>query len=470
MAGTAASPVPVGRARWTRLIPIAIVVYVISFMDRTNIGFAFTGIGSDLHVNAADQGLAGGIFFIGYMVLQIPGGHLAERWSAKKFVGIMILVWGLFAILSGVVQNFAELLVVRFLLGVAEGGIWPAILVLISHWFPVAERARAYGFWMMNIAISSIITAPLSGWILSMADWRVLFFVEGAFPFVIAAPLWWALAADRPSEASWVSREEREYIETALARDEVGAPQRAGMRDVFRSATVWRLVVVYFLIQIGFYGLNLWLPHLVKTTTGGSSTMVGLVTAIPYLFGIAGLWFNARAADRDRRYSFHVLVSMAIGAVALVLSVALGHQPEVSILLVSIAMGGALAYDGPFWASASRAMPVAIAGGAMGLINALGNLGGFAGPYLGGYLQDVSGGSFMSTAVVLAVALLLAGLVMLTVRHRTESGGAGEPGGGERQAVEAARRAAGEGPGGAPGSGSGPGSAPGSGSGSGTAD
>jgi MFS family permease len=420
MATPASVPEPAGRARWARLIPVAVIVYVISFMDRTNIGFAFSGMGHDLHISKTQQGLAGGIFFIGYLFLQIPGGHLAERWSAKKFVGIMVLVWGVLAIASGLVQNFTQLLIARFLLGVAEGGIWPAILVLISHWFPARERARAYALWMMNIAISSIITAPLSGWILSFGSWRTLFFVEGAFPFLIAAPLWWALISDRPSQASWVGAPEREYIESSLAREIADAPQFAGYRSVLRSSVVWRLVLVYFLIQIGFYGLNLWLPHLVKMTTGGSSTLVGLVTAIPYLFAMAGLWLNARSADRSGRYSVHVMASLALGAVALVLSVAFGHHPALSIFLVSVAMGGALAYDGPFWASASRAVPVALAGGAMGLINALGNLGGFVGPYLGGYLQDASGGSFLSTAVVLAIALLAGGIVMLTLRGRAD--------------------------------------------------
>ena len=183
---------------------------------------------------------------------------------------------------------------------------------------------------------------------------------------------------------------------------------------------VWRLVLVYFFIQVGFYGLNLWLPHLVKTTIGGSYLVVGAITAIPYLFAIAGLWFNARSADRTGRYSVHIMGSLIIGAVALVLSVASGSIAAVSVFLVSIAMAGALAYDGPFWASASRAVPVALAGGAMGLINALGNLGGFVGPSVGGFLQDVSGGSFLSTAVVLAVALVLGGLVMLTLRRQAD--------------------------------------------------
>jgi MFS family permease len=293
----------VGRKRWTRLIPVAIIVYIISFMDRTNIGFALDGLHDDLGIDSTQQGLAAGVFFIGYLTLQIPGGHLAEHWSAKKFVGIMILVWGVLAVLGGFVQSFGQLLAVRFLLGVAEAGIWPAILVLISHWFPAAERARAYGFWMMNIAISSIITAPLSGWILSFADWRWLFIIEGAFPFVIAAPLWWLLVADHPREASWCSVEERDYIEAGLAGDrEADAHlEHRGMRDVVSNSVVLRLTLVYFLIQIGFYGLNTWLPHVVGTITGGAIWEVGLVTAIPYVVAMAGLWFNAKAADRTGR-------------------------------------------------------------------------------------------------------------------------------------------------------------------------
>ncbi len=410
----------VGKSRWKRLIPIAIIVYIISFMDRTNIGFALSGLHKDLGIDAAQQGLAAGIFFIGYLILQIPGGYLAEHWSAKKFVGIMVLIWGVLAVLSGFVQNFGELLIVRFFLGVAEAGIWPAILVLISHWFPAAERARAYAFWIMNIAIASIITAPLSGWIISIADWRWLFIVEGIFPFVIAAPLWWFFIADHPREAKWCSPEERAYIEQGLAadRERAGVQQQMGIRNVLSNSIVWRLTLVYFLIQIGFYGLNIWLPKVVKTITSGASLEVGFVTAIPYVLAMVGLWYNAKAADRTGRYSTHVLLSMVVGAVALVISVATGNSmPFLAIVFISIAMAGALAYDGPFWASASRAMPVAVAGTAMGLINAVGNLGGFVGPYVGGFLQDATHGSFLATSIFLACCLLAAGLVMLTLRR-----------------------------------------------------
>ena len=441
MADVAERPAPVGTARWRRLIPIAIIVYIISFMDRTNIGFALDGLHHDLGIGPGDQGLAAGIFFIGYLTLQIPGGHLAEHWSAKRFVGIMILIWGALAVLCGFVQSYWQLVAVRFLLGVAEAGIWPAILVLISHWFPASERGRAYGFWIMNIAISSIITAPLSGWILSFASWRWLFVIEGAFPFLVAAPLWWAFAADRPSEARWCSPEERDYIERSLEidRQEVTTHQ-AGLRAVVENTVVWRLTAVYFLIQIGFYGLNIWLPHVVKDVTGGAIWQVGLVTAIPYVVAMVGLWINGRAADRTGRYSRQVFLSMLIGSVTLVVAVGVGTaQPVVSIALISIAMGGALAYDGPLWAAASRAVPVAIAGAAMGFINALGNLGGFVGPYVGGWLQNLSNGSFFTTSIFLGACLFAAGLVMLTLRRGGDRPVSAE----DRQAVLAAGGGAG---------------------------
>ena len=221
----------VGRSRWFRLIPIAMIIYIISFMDRTNIGYAFAGIGHDFHVGKAEQGAAGGIFFIGYVLLQIPGGWLAEHWSAKKFIAVMIVCWGIVAMLCGAANNYTQLLIARFFLGVAEGGIWPAMLVLISHWFPVRERARAYSFWMANIAISSIITQPLSGWIVTVTDWRALFYIEGALPFIIALPLWLLFIKDTPRQAPWCSREEREYIETSLARDNANQPQQVSFGD-----------------------------------------------------------------------------------------------------------------------------------------------------------------------------------------------------------------------------------------------
>jgi sugar phosphate permease len=408
----------VGNTRWLRLIPIGMIVYIISFMDRTNIGYAFAGIGRDFHVGKAAQGAAGGIFFIGYVILQIPGGWLAEHWSAKKFIAIMIVLWGVAAVLCGAVNNYTQLLVARFFLGVAEGGIWPAMLVLISHWFPVRERARAYSFWMANLAVSSIITQPLSGWIVSQTDWRPLFYIEGALPFLIALPLWLLFVKDTPRQAPWCSEAERDYIEQSLQHDNADQPPHVPFSRIFRTAMVWRLVAVYFLVQVGFYGLNMWLPTLLKTITQAGIGAVGLIAMLPYLTAIGLMWLNGSAADRSAKYARHVLIPMALASVSLVLSVLIGASVLwLSIVFICLAMGGALAYDGPFWAAASRALPPVVVGGAMGLINALGNLGGYLGPYLGGYLQQATGG-FLGTAVLLAASLLAAGVLMMTVDVR----------------------------------------------------
>jgi sugar phosphate permease len=423
-AGQTAPALPNGR--WLRLIPIAMIVYVISFMDRTNISYAFAGMGKDLGIDKTAQGLVGGIFFIGYIFLQIPGGILAERWSAKRFIGIMILIWGTMAVLEGLVQNFTQLLIVRFFLGVAEGGVWPATLVLLSHWFPSGERARAYGFWMVNLALASIITQPVSGFIVANASWRGLFIVEGILPFVVAAPLWWAFIADRPGDARWLAPAERSYIETALAADRRNEPAPLSMGQALRSPVVWQLVAVYFLIQVGFYGLNLWLPTLIKELTQAGFATVGLIAALPYIVAVAALSLNGIWADRTRQYRWHVFGAVTLAAVCLMISVLAGTALVwLSILAISLAMGGALAYDGPFWAAASRALPAAVAGGAMGLINALGNLGGFFGPTIGGYLQQTSG-SFSSTAALLAGSLFVAGVVMLSVKTTERRGAVGK--------------------------------------------
>jgi MFS family permease len=385
-------------------------------MDRNNIGYAFAGIGHDFHVGKSAQGAAAGVFFLGYVILQIPGGWLAEHWSAKRFIACMIACWGVAAIACGAVRSFDELLVARFVLGVAEGGIWPAMLVLISHWFPVRERARAYSFWMANLAIASIITQPVSGYIVSVSTWRVLFYAEGALPFLIALPLWLILVKDRPRQAAWCSEAERNYIERALEEDHKDEPSRAPFSRIFRTAAVWQLVGVYFLIQLGFYGLTLWLPSLIRDLTRAGFGAVGLIATLPYLTAIGCMALNGMLADRSGRHALHVLLPMLLASISLTASVLIGSSVLwLSLVFLCLAMGGALSYDGPFWAAASRTLPPVIVGGAMGLINALGNLGGFVGPTLGGKLQDLTGG-YVGTGLLLSVSMLMAGLLMMTVR------------------------------------------------------
>src|SRR5579871_4007421 len=202
--------------RWFRVISVAFIMYTIAFIDRTNISLALPSMVRDLHLTPTEAGNATGVFFWGYLVLQIPGGYLAEHWSAKRFVSILLVAWGLCFVSTAFVRTGEGFWWMRLLLGVAEGGVWPAVLVLLSHWFPSRERARANAFWMLCLPVAVVVSSPLSGWILGHWNWRVLLIVEGLFPFVWLA-VWLGRISDYPRQAPWISKDERNYLEITLA-------------------------------------------------------------------------------------------------------------------------------------------------------------------------------------------------------------------------------------------------------------
>ena len=207
------------KARWWRIIPPTIIIYIIAYMDRMNISFAMAGgMNKELGLSMAASGLAAGIFFWGYLVLQVPAGHIAEHGSAKKFIMWSIIAWGGLSTMTGFVHNFHELLVIRFLLGVAEGGVYPAILIVVGKWFPKKELGRANALFLMSLPISTILTNPVSGWIVANHSWRWLFIYEGAVSLLLIF-IWMPMISDRPEEAKWISKEEKEYLLTTLARE-----------------------------------------------------------------------------------------------------------------------------------------------------------------------------------------------------------------------------------------------------------
>jgi MFS family permease len=409
----------VPRQRWVRILPVAFLMYTIAYMDRINVGFAFSGMEKDLGFGAAVAGLAGGIFFVGYMILQIPGGHLAAVWSAKKFVFAALIGWGIFAVLNGLVQNTPELLADRFLLGVAEGGVWPATLILLAKWFPLEERARANSYWMFCLPIAAIIVSPLSGWILTWSSWRTLFIIEGIPAFVWAA-IWWFNIEESPDTAKWITPPEREYLHQKFAQDrgvvqvESGGSWAAGLS----SPKVWLLVLVYFLIQVGFYGFSLWLPTIVKLLTSGNEALVGGLTAIPYVAAVFGLYINAVHSDRTGERKWHVAIPLIGGGIALLISGLIGKSsPVAGFIFLILTEGFLLPYVGVFWTLPPMILDAVALGPAMGLINALGNLGGFVGPYAVGALIARTGAD-TDGIWVLVVALILAGLIILTFRYK----------------------------------------------------
>jgi MFS family permease len=399
--------------RWGYVIPLAAIMYILAYVDRINVAMILPYIDKSFGLTAADSGFAAGVFFVGYMILQIPGGLLASRWSARKTVAILMVLWGLTAVATGFVQDRMQLYVARFVLGIFEGGVWPAVLVLLATWFPQKERARANALWMTCLPISAVFMAPITGWLLTFLSWRAVFIIEGVPPLIWVA-VWWFFIADHPGDASWVSREERDYIETNLAAENEAKPASAGYWAAMTDRTVLWLVVAYFFWMSGFYGYTMWVPSVVKSFTGGgeSAGIVGWISAIPFAFAAIGMVLNSTWSDRLLKRQAFVAVPAVIGAIGLIAGQFV-HSPGLQLLFLIVAAIGVYGPYGPFWAVPTMILRAEVAGAAMGLINAIGNLGGFLGPYVVGYVRTTTGSGFTGFLVLAVFLLITAGIFVM---------------------------------------------------------
>lgn len=401
--------------RWARIIPVALIMYTISFVDRTNISLALPHMSHDLRLNPAQAGSVAGIFYWGYLALQVPGGYLAKRWSAKKLIAILMIAWGISAAGCGLVQNGRELLLMRVLLGVAEGGVFPATLILLSHWFLRAERARANAFWLLCLPGALIVSSPISGWILDRWNWRVMMLAEGILPLAWLA-IWLLTIEDRPEQAKWLSGAEREALAGALRNESAGlgaADRRVRWRD-FGEPQVLLLIAVYFCFASGQMGLLFWLPSAMEKASKLSNSSAGWLFTIPFIIGAASLVIVARHADKRRERRRHVAAAMMTGGVCILLAVACSTRwPALAFALVACSGISAYGPMGPFWAIPTETLPANIVGSAMGLVNGIGNLGAWAAPVIVGYL-DKRTGSFLSGFAFLGVITCVgAGLALL---------------------------------------------------------
>jgi MFS family permease len=405
--------------RWLHIIPVAFIMYTIAFIDRTNVSLALPSMSRALHMNPTQAGGAAGVFFWGYVLLQIPGGHLAQRWSAKRFVAILLVAWGLCSVACGLVQTWHQFLVMRFLLGVAEGGVWPAVLVLLSHWFPRGERARANAYWMLCLPIAVIVSSPLSGWILGRWNWRVLLISEGAFPFFWLI-VWWIFVADNPRKAQWISAEERDYLEVTLHEEsrELDAAQPAPFLQALLNPTVLLMVGIYLMQTVGNYGYLFWLPSALGNARKMSNLLVGVLYAIPYMVTAIGMVLLSRHSDKRRERRGHVAFGLAWGGACMMACTLLtGHFPTWSFAAISLVGAGTYGMLGPFWAIPTETLPRSISGSAMGLINALGNLGGYFGPLAVGFVYHRTN-DFRYAFGLLSLAYLAGSVLTLLLASR----------------------------------------------------
>jgi sugar phosphate permease len=414
---TPADPRILPEQRWLRIIPTALVMYTIAYIDRTNISMALPAMSRDLHMTPTQAGGAAGIFFWGYLLLQVPGGYAAERWSAKRFVSLLLVAWGICAVGCGLVHTARQFWVMRLLLGVSEGGVWPATLVLLAHWFPRAERARANGYWMLCQPISVILASPLSGWILAHWDWRVLLITEGAFPFVWLVA-WWRLIDDRPCQAGWISPRERDHLESTLVQEsaELEPVSSESIMGTLARPQVLLMALGYFLLCSGGYGYLFWLPSALKSVSNVSDLHVSLLFAIPYLLSGVAMVLISRHSDCTLERRGHVAVPLALAGAFFLASVyASSRAPLVSFVFICLVGPGIYGALGPFWAIPGEVFPRAVAGSAMGLINAIGALGGYFGPLAVGYFNQRTG-NFLYAFGVLGVALLASSALTLFFR------------------------------------------------------
>lgn len=382
--------------RWLRIIPVAFVMYTISFIDRTNLSLALPHISRDLNLDSAQAGSIAGVFYWGYCVLQIPGGHLAKHWSAKKFISILMIAWGLSAVGCGLARTRHELMLMRVLLGVAEGGVFPATLILLSHWFSRAERARANALWLMCLPGAVIFSSPVSGWILDHWNWRVMMIAEGALPIAWLA-MWLLFIADHPAQVRWLSADDRARIAQELSAEAVELETSHTVtyfRALLRPQALL-LIAVYFCFTAGQMGMLFWLPTAIERITKGSNLSAGILNTIPFIVGAAALFVISRHSDKLRERRGHVGVPMIVGGACLFAAVALiGRSPLAAFVFIALSGIGAYGPMGPFWAIPTETLPANVVGSVMGLVNAIGNMGSFVAPLVVGYL-DKRTGSFL---------------------------------------------------------------------------
>ena len=407
--------------RWLRILPFATVTYALSFINRANVSQALPSMSRELHLNSAQAGTIAGIFFWGYLVLQVPGGYLATRWSTKWFVSILLIIWGSAAVGCGFVHSGSQMWVMRFLLGVAEGGMYPATLVLISHWFPRKERARANSLFSIAIPISLIVSAPLSGWLLDRWNWRVMLAVEGAFPLLWV--LAWILCIyDYPRQAPWISAEERDHLETEYRRD-VAAREPADHEYFLRALfapQVLLLTMIKLLMLSGQLGYLFWLPSAIEKAKTTSHFITSLLYMIPFVVGAVSLVLISQSSDKKNERRGHVAFAMTIGGLALFGGVLTNEvSPIFSYALVCLAAVGAFAPLGPFWAIPTEVFSRKMAGSVVGFINGIGNLGGFLGPVLVGYLNKRTG-NFTSGFAMLGAFMLIGAALTFGLTPRPE--------------------------------------------------
>ncbi|QQU67599.1 MFS transporter [Pseudomonas fluorescens] len=402
-----------------RLIPLMLVCYLVNYLDRINVGFAALHMNEDVGITATVFGWGAGLFFISYFLCEVPSNMALHRVGARRWIARIMITWGIVSTCFAFVQGPVSFMALRFLLGIAEAGFFPGMVLYISYWFPQEYRGRLTALFMTAIPLSALIGAPLSGFLLetasfwSIASWKWMFIIEGV-PAIILGVVVLVYLTDRPSEAKWLTPEEKDWLVSKLSVEKT-ASHLSSFKDAFKSLNVMLMGVIHLGFAVGSYGIAIWLPQILKGH-GLSSFHIGLMSMIPYGVAIVGMIAWGALSDKSSNRSLHVAASCLLGAIGLLIAAAV---PTLSGAMVGISIStlGVIAARPIFWTLPGSFLTGSAAAAGIAFINAFGNLGGFIGPYVIGLIKDQTG-SFTLGIVATSLPLALSVVAALVLAKR----------------------------------------------------
>ncbi|MCA9169877.1 MAG: MFS transporter [Planctomycetales bacterium] len=414
------------RKVYLRIVLPLFVTSIIAYLDRVNLSYAALTMNEDLGFSDEVFGIGAGIFFAGYVLFEIPGALIAERYSPKWWLARIMISWGAISGLLAFVTTVWQFYLLRFLLGIAEASLYPVLYAsCIPRWFRARDRARAIAILLTSLQLSGIIGAPLAGWLLGiewmgLKGWQCLFLLE-AIPAVLFAFVLVFCMADSPEQATWLSNEERAYLVAQQAEDvaQRGNLPRYTLWQALTNAEVVRLCVIYYLWLTGYWGFNYWMPSVLKSASGWSNIAVGWMIVIPMCLSLAFMIFIGDSSSRSGEKRWHGAIGLFIAAIGMFVGT-MTERPAIAFAMMCVTAIGVYAPFGVWWSYPTTFLSGSAAAGAIGLINSLGNLGGFCGPYLTGKLKE-STGSFQSAWWFLGTSLFVAGLLMLTLKQNVDA-------------------------------------------------
>ncbi len=405
-----------------RLVPFLLLCYVVAYLDRVNVGFAKLQMLNDLQFSETIYGLGAGIFFIGYFIFEVPSNVILHKVGARIWIARIMITWGIISAAMMFVTTPMMFYVLRFLLGVAEAGFFPGIILYLTYWYPASRRGRTTTYFMTAIALSGVIGGPLSGWLMQSFDghngwsgWQWMFLVEGIPSILVGL---WVLAYldDRITHAKWLTDDEKALLQRNIANEDQHK-EDPPVAQVLSSPRVWLMSAIYFSFVMGLYGVSFWLPTIIKQTGVKGALDVGLLTAIPYGCAVIGMILFARSADRRGERRWHIAIPALAGAVGLVLSVQWHSDTTMAMVALTIATIGILTTLPLFWSLPTSFLAGTGAAAGIALINSLGNLAGFLSPYAVGWLKDMTQ-STDSGMYLLAVCMVVGAALTLSVPAR----------------------------------------------------